>query len=288
MTRLPVIPDIVPTADNTTFESWERCPRLYWLRHVRGLSSKGVKTALGFGGMVHAGLAKWYETGSAEQALRTVEEYVFVDPESDHRTKGRAMVTMAEYIGHYGSPDSRWDKVLLTETPFDIVDADGFRYGGVIDLVVLWKGVPWIVDHKTTTRGGDSYWYQFQNSGQMCGYTWAGSELVGQPVRGVIINRILLHKQKKSPEEEFAWRPMLYSAEKVLEWKEMRIDAYHEIALSIETDNFRPRWDNCINKYGTCPFFNVCSAPATSREELIASDFDVRPWDWRDREEGEE
>lgn len=233
---------------------------------------------------MHAGLAKWYETRDPKAALDAIANYHdWRDPEDDDfRTQGRALTTMAEYIAYYGNEENWFgNDVLLTETPFELRDEQGFRYGGRIDLIVKWHGEPWVLDHKTTSRyGGEQYYDQYRNSPQMTGYAWGGSALHGQPVKGVIVNVIVIHKIPKPAEQMFHRRPLLYDPRKVDEWRSMRVEAYNEIAEATARDYYRPRWDNCVNKYGKCQFFDICTLPAESRERALEQDFIQEEWNW--------
>lgn len=283
-----MIPEHVPTGDNTSLSWHDRCPRLYHYTVRRGLRSKGTKSALQFGSLLHEGLEAWYRTRSLEAALQAVKDYQdFEEFPGEYRTRGRAMVTISEYIEWWGMNTSWWgEDVLFTETPFTLEGPDGFRYGGKIDLIVLYHGRPWIVDHKSTSRGGAGWWTEYKNSPQMAGYVWAGSLLHGEPIAGVIINRLLIHKNKKQPSEQFARQAFLYPPEKVEEWKASKIQQYQEIGVHIDQDYFPPRMRNCVEKYGPCQFFDVCTtAKEEDREKLLARNFVNDPWDWMEAED---
>lgn len=287
MTKLPVIPSNVPTADNTLFSDFEKCPRKYHWRHNLGWTPNSFSPALNFGGLMHGGLAIWYEHEDAERALDYMASADYVDVPGEFRTRGRAMTVMAEYVTHYQVEP--WDKIILTETPFTIETPEGFRYGGKIDLVVVWRGGVWVVDHKTTTRGGPTYWNQFPNSPQMVGYVWAANQLTGHDIRGVIINRILVHKNPKPPEIMFVRRPFFYNSDKINEWYEMRVAAYHEMARCFENDHWRPRWDSCITKYGKCQYYDVCTvSDPEDRQEHLEAGYVVDFWDWEQEEDPHE
>lgn len=291
MTSLPVIPpeSAVPTHDNTMMSTYAKCARLYKVTHVDGMRTVGKSAALRFGILVHAGLKKWYDTWNEEETLEYVFEQEYSDPAEDHRTKGRAIVTLAEYFEHW-KEDRGWfenSDVLLTETGVRVEDPeDGFRWGGRIDLVFRWKGGLWVMDHKTTSMGGPRWWDQWELTNQMGGYVYAASLLHGQPIQGVVVNRITVTKKKQSPELQFERRPYLWPAWKVNEWKEQAIRRYHQIARSRAEDLWPPNWDACIGRYGKCPMHSICTLPPGSRARAIRSEFEHDPWDWMD--EGDE
>jgi len=286
MTTLPVVPQDVPVHDNTMFSDLVRCPRLYYYRHLRGLRKNGVHPALQFGALLHHGLDVWYTTRNGKDVLDAMTSYPdFIEPEDDYRTRARAILTITEYMTMF--PTDPFE-VLHTELPYTLEEPDGFKYGGVIDLIVRWNGMVWILDHKSASRGGETFWAQFYLSPQMTGYTWAGTLLHGSKITGALVNQLLIHRVKKSPIEQFARRSFPYDDAHIAEWKQSVIDLYHEAhrrqildRAGVQLDQAYPvNWHNCINKYGKCPFFNVCKAPESSREALIEQDFTVDFWTW--------
>lgn len=282
MTQLPVIPPDVPTGDNTVLGWHDRCARLYEYSALRGLVAPGTSAALQFGSLIHAGLEAWYRTRDPNKALAAIRDFEdFEEIPDEFRTRGRALVTIAEYIDWWGENELWWGKdVLFTETPFTIRDATGFRYGGRIDLIVMYHGKPWVVDHKTTSRGGSSWWNQFEISPQMAGYVWAGAQLHGEPIAGVIINRLLIHKNKKPASEQFQRKAFYFEEYKLEEWKQAKIEQYHLIKQQQDAGHFPMRTRACVEKYGTCQFHQICTTKPELRERLIESHYVVKPWDW--------
>lgn len=285
--QLPVIPSNVPTADNTVLSWHDRCPQLYEYAALRGLTSPGTSAALQFGSILHAGLEAWYRTHDARAALEAVRDYQdFEEIPGEYRTRGRALSTIAEHIEWWGENTDWWgDEVLFTESPFTLEDSDGFRYGGRIDLIVMYHGKPWIVDHKSTSRGGNSYWTQFELNPQLAGYVWAGSLLHGEPIAGVIVNRMVVHANKKPASEMFERRAFLYSQQKIDDWRRSKIAQYHEMQKHLESGYYPRRTRNCVEKFGTCQFHDICTTDKLEdREMLIERNYIVKPWDWMEVE----
>lgn len=276
MTNLPVIPRNVPTHDNTKISAFVKCPRWYSIRHVDDMRPRFNQTALEFGSAYHDGLAAWYETYDIKYALSVVQDRPYEEVEGDYRTKGLVLTALAKYIEHWGD-DRQW-KIILNETAFDIEDpADGFRWGGRLDLVVEWNGRLWVVDHKSTSYGGSTWWHEFDNAPQMGGYVYAGTQLHGAPIAGVIINRTVI---RKSGTFEFERRPYLWPDWKLAEWKQHMIHRYQEIALAREHNSFHPNHYACVGKYGRCAAYGICTLPPVSRHRALKEDFIHDPWDW--------
>jgi hypothetical protein len=294
MTRSAYIPEGVtppedfPTHDNSALSLFSRCPRLYQLSHLEKVAPLGRSAALDFGSLIHLGLEHYYKalkdgaslTEAATAGIMKMKDTEFIDPLDDYRTKHRALLTFADYVAHY-EDDKQWT-ILMTEGPFEVTDENGFSWGGKMDLVVKWLGRYWIVDHKTTSRGGATFYDSFFPDPATVGYAWAASRLVGQPVTGVIINRILVHKERKKPELTFERRPFNYQPWHFSEWYAAQLDKMHDITRAHERGYFRPNWEACVGKYGRCAMYDLCRTAPQNRERVIAQDYTENTWDWRE------
>lgn len=229
---------------------------------------------------MHIGLKDWYETKNLDIAVQAMMDAEFDDPIDDFRTKDRCIRKLVDYTEFYGEESEWMDRILLNETPYEISSPDGFKWGGKMDLLVMWHGKPWVMDHKTTARYGPGYFNEFVMSSQMAGYIWAASQLHGAPVAGVIINCIVTHKVPKPIEQQTHRQAIMYSPERIEEWRRSQISDYHDIHRCIESGYFPPRWDNCINKYGKCSAFEVCKVPEKNREDMLEEQFEDVAWNW--------
>lgn len=272
---LPVIPPSVRTHDNTMMSDFAKCPWWYQLRHNRGLRPAGDSAALAFGGALHDALAEWYKTKDLKATLDKIDSIDYPSIPGDYRTIGLVHTVIQRYLDQYGD-DPHWD-VVLNETSFDLEDDEGFRFGGRLDIGVIWNDDVWVVDHKSTSIGGSTWWEQFSSAPQMAGYSWAGSKLRGGPIRGVIINRLVV---RPSGTMEFERRPYRWPEWKLEEWRESRILDYHRIAAMNEANEHPRNRYSCVGKYGKCPAFDICEAPPAARQTLIDHVMIEDRWDW--------
>ena len=288
--ELPVVQ--VPTHDNTMLRDHVRCPRLYAVHHVLGWRSQGRGPALAYGSLVHLGMETYYhhlmENGNVAEALMkaldTMQDSKYTDPPEDFRTKGRALLDMKKYVINYKG-DLEW-KILLTETAFDIEDEQGFRYGGRLDLIISHMGRLFPLDHKTTTRFGPYFYDNFKMDPQMYGYFWAASQLTGEQPAGVFINTIVLHKK----ETTFDRKPILFSKLHIERWRQRNIAFYRTIAERREADPtgeawsdvsiWTPNFENCVDRYGQCPMYNVCHASPLNADFHLRQHFAPGKWDF--------
>lgn len=292
------------THDNTMMSDWAYCQRLYAIKHILNKRRRVVSAPLGFGSLIHIGLDAYYSSfaedernsrprdiaTAAEAAYVKMEAQPYEDPEDGYRTKGRAIQVMLEYIKEYNI-DPRFSEIAFSETPFEIIQKDGFRWGGIIDMWAKYEGRYWPVDHKSTSIFGQYYFDNFKRNPQMLGYVLGASEFHGQQAPGVIINVIHVVKTKT----EFFYRPILYPQWLVDEAKEMQRLNYIQIEDRVvrmtdpediwNPNLFQPNLYNCIGKYGRCEAYSVCDAMPENRSRALAMDFEDHVWDWSNRDE---
>jgi hypothetical protein len=108
--------------DNFALTHHQSCPAKYDLRINQDWVPRRGRSALGFGGAFHHGVATWYRTKNVEAAMFAIHEVWPEDlPVDDYRTKTRCMETMADYAKEY--PAEAFSFVdtpggLLIEQPF--------------------------------------------------------------------------------------------------------------------------------------------------------------------------
>lgn len=233
---------------------------------------------------------------SAMVACAEEEFSVWTPPEGEHRNLDR----MIELIQRYGEayPFEPWDIVRLpdgrpfVEQPFAFPlgeialmttlwvvnlkrETDGSLvtvgepyhkflssvkvvWIGRIDLAYRHNGRPYILDHKSSSIATNMA--EFEISHQFKGYEWAAEQLLGEPIAGTVINRIVVRKPSRTG-EAFTFERKLIPAQTGLtaEWK---TDVLHIVAdfLEMHRRQYFPKhtvW--CVGKFGTCQFHRVCT-----------------------------
>lgn len=164
----------------------------------------------------------------------------------------------------------------LVELPFSLPlgTVRGIRivWTGRIDLIVRRETGLFVVDHKTTSVFGSTYYDQFQHSSQTLGYMWAGQTFLGEPFRGFIINVFPVRKSRKptagEPERQ---RVFLVDQDNLDEWR-LNTLALLDLFLGVVGDDFYPKMTNqCTTKFGRCQYFDVCALPPTARLPYLQS-----------------
>lgn len=142
---------------------------------------------------------------------------------------------------------------------------------GIIDLIIEQNGQKWIVDHKTTSVVGESYFKGFELSQQLRGYQWATETLLGEQLHGAMLN-VIASRKPSSKEEKFFRRYYPYPRHRIDEWPESILQLSSDLLHSLTTNSFPEETQWCVGKFGTCPYHDVCSEAPENRLLMLSSD----------------
>lgn len=189
-------------------------------------------------------------------ALETCEQY-FKFYENDSWTPLQCEYVKGEVI--YEDDEIR----VLWKAKFDlIIDTNQI---GIVSL-----------DHKTFKQRRDQ--------------TKLSNQFKGQCVllnsRNVIVNKIGLQTSLKIG-DRLTRDPVSYSADALDEWRNDIVPYYAYKFLQFQESDYWPaNYTHCDNKYGACPYRQVCESDRSMREEVLRNDFVLVPvWDPSNKEE---
>lgn len=265
------------------------------------------------------------QTAAVQSAMVACAEFEFsqwTPPEGEYRNLDR----MIELIQRYGEayPFEPWDiirlpdgkpfvevpfafplgeialmttmwVVNLVKTPDGSLKTVGAPYQkfisslkvvfiGRIDIGYSYNGRPYLLDHKSSSMATNMA--EFELSHQFKGYEWAGAQLIGEPIAGTVINRVVVRKPTRTG-ESFTFERKLIPAQPGL-LKEWQSDMLHIITDFVEMVRRQvlPKhtvW--CVGKFGTCQFHRVCTlgdepdALSPQRRLMLESgDFEEVTW----------
>ena len=165
---------------------------------------------------------------------------------------------------------------------FKYIDTLIIVFTGKIDRIVRDKGVLMNFDHKTSSMGGPNFFNEFYTALQFRGYKHAAEQLTGEPIHGVIINGIICRPPTKDGRVNYDMdRHTIYiSDEMVTEWMNTFLLTVQEWVsyitgqehfLEAPEQAFPIRTGQCVGRYGTCEFFDVCQLPPAQRQMMISS-----------------
>lgn len=306
VTNVPPLPlvDGCLFIDNSFLELLQTCPRsLLFNRLVRRVAS-AEKPSLSFGSAGHLVWEHRYRhcknqtpTEEDENNQADILQKFFNEnppPEDDFRNLNWAEECLVkQYNKHYqvepfnvledekGQPMVEMSFALpLFEYKSEFF---GFPvpiiYTGRIDLPVLWDGKLIIIDHKTTSLLGDTFWYDHKVSPQQIGYCWAFQELTKRSVSGFCINAVRVRPMPANPKGGVAawWDESLQRYKEyiqpwqLVEWKTNTIALIEEFFWHYQRGLFPAKKKWCCGKYGRCPYYDVCDLPPEDRGVMLSS-----------------
>lgn len=170
-------------------------------------------------------------------------------------------------------------------------------FTGRIDLPVSLDSRIFIMDHKTTSILGSSFFDRMMMATQMRGYCWAFRELTGQMPAGYIVNALRTKeppvyvaegktggtRKYQNPElwwqESFQRERYYVDAAKLDEWKQNTIDKIEEFFWHYSRGYLPTNSESCTKYNMRCPFFRVCELEQEDRLTMLNSgDYVTNTW----------
>ena len=307
--------------DNSSLTDCVSCPRKACYKHLQRRQLVKNRAALFFGGAIHSALEvrALNCTGLVDNTCRALmidrlaEIYADVDMDGDYRNLEYAINTIDKYNEVYRfdpmPPITLPDGRPAVELPFAIpvgsvsvnstiaiIDPDENNgepfetyieklpvvFTGKIDRITNHQNEMLLLDHKTSSMGGPTFFDEFYISLQFKGYKWAAEQLVGSPINGVVIDGIICRPPLKSGSVNHTFdRQTIYIADEcVQEWQTSFMLSVQEWVNQVtrqsdfDSDHaqaFPMRTGQCVTKYGKCEYFDVCMLPPNQRETMLHS-----------------
>lgn len=306
--------------DNFALTMFQTCPHKYFRRMIQGWTPRRKSGALGFGGALHEGLAEWHRDGELGMALVAIDKgWPDAMPVDDFRTKDKCLSTMMEYVKQYPTESFKTvvgPNGPLIEVPFTLdtgmylpcrlswigtdkstpdcsgvsnesgvcvhcgKDCEPIEYGGIFDGLVEYGGTVYVLEHKSTSMLGSTYFNQFKPNNQVTGYVWAAGQMSGRQVGGAIINAIGVYRVGKTKFERHITNRF---PEEIVEWLENVRIVCNQIKEAELRQTFSRSTGACT-MYGLCEFHSVCNlAREKERLKRLDMDYHIDPWDYEKR-----
>lgn len=278
-----VLSDRLLRIDFTRFSKVQECARKGW--HTVALKRVPVPydEALGFGKVIHAA-QEWRFKRAGNKALpkssQVEQEAVIEDafsklslPEDEWRDCGRAKEAIALFNQLYG--DEPYE-ILATEQGAEkelgTVEVKGvgkvkIMWQGRADNVVRYKGHVMPRDFKTTQFeiDPDKEHALWKMSGQMRGYCFLFSDREYGPLRGAMIDKLVVRKplQKATsnakPRTEWKRTSVVYTDQQIVEWRAHTLRSIESWLNLCAQEDPPPMNDGACTWPKKCPYFDVCS-----------------------------
>lgn len=288
--------------DNSALESFTTCPRKWEMQYGLKRVTAAPAPALQFGSAVHAALAWRYTHDPHMTNFEGTQDAMFLELGKglsdrhplmdDYRNFDYGTRLLRAYNEVYGREPFRIlslkDKPIV-EMPFAlplgaITRPDGsdlwIVYTGKIDLGIEENDGIWVMDHKTSSIVGDSFYAEMAMSPQQEGYNWAFWTVFGVLPVGFIINMIATRKESRTGKGiEFNRQRVYISQERLEEWQANTLGIVDELVWMLNRRHITMHKKNCISKYGRCAYYDVCSLPFNQRGIMLSSNlFQPNTW----------
>jgi hypothetical protein len=283
--------------DSTSLGWFKECPRKYYLSMIRGLRGRAVDQSvhLRWGGLYHSALERYdrltFEGAERENAIRDVVRYILTEtwdtaggrpwePEHNAKTRDGLVRSVLWYLEYFRDDNAATIRLAngkpAVELSFRLpIDGD-LVLCGHLDRVVHWPqgGGDFVMDRKTTGSAVGSYYFdQYKPDNQMSLYSFAGAAILSAPIKGVIIDAVQVGVTFSRYARGLTYR----SQDELDEWLSETYRWIQKVHAAVDEDYF-PANDKACHHYGGCVFRKVCSAAPQVREQIIQSDYEVRPW----------
>lgn len=294
--------------DNSTLEKWQTCPRAaeFYCVHRR---EKPGSPALNFGRAMHKGLEvfgkKKINEESTAEVMQVLTDHFLENPQpdGDHRTLDYAVEVTNKYVGRYSAETCsvlEHNGVKCVEVPFSLLIGEvpimtdvGYTekqllgdgsdeplyidklyvfWSGKIDRLVEFDGRRWVMDHKTTSMGGPTFYADFELAQQMIGYVWAAKTITAWKIEGAIIDALECRRITKTG-KGVTFERQFYSYQDwhLREWEEDVRSQISSFVDQLVVGYFPKKTKWCMGKYGACPYHDVCTLAPEQRMSLLNS-----------------
>jgi hypothetical protein len=304
MTRSPDHPDdYVMELDYSSLSNFMICPRKAENYSVKGRESCRDQSAMTFGHLFHALDAKRLIIGFTEEFARfkadKIAEHFVSYPcsTSDHRNSEMMEKVMAQYEVRYKGDGLREQLVYsdgapLIERPFKVplmtvavnrrikignidvyVRNIHVIYTGRVDSALVQNGQYFVMDDKTSSRGGQEFEENFRLSLQTRGYCWALQKLLGVPVAGLILNAVIVRVPTKTGKgTEYNRRTYFYNPDLIAEFED-NIKAHVSSFIQCLVNGFFPQVALSFKSpCPSCDYHENCALPRHQRADDLASE----------------
>jgi len=249
--------------DYTELSSYVRCKRLWYYRHWMDIVPIRTPVALLFGQHIHAALNEMYENGFSLDAALDYWNKITL-PSDTVRTKLLGERILSAYHEHYKNQQI---KVLHSEVSWALPYAD-VVFGGRMDRIVSWYDDIYVMDHKTTTQLGSTYFNQYDPHFQLAIYVRAAKEYFPNTI-GAMVDAIFVGKNQRFRRDVVEFTKTSYLESLFQDAVRHARDLLWTRRLLSKTDDpsLCPR--SCIPEacaaWGGCPYRELCRTDVDSR-----------------------
>lgn len=263
--------------DNSSIDSYRRCPKKYELSVLHGWQPRGRAQATSFGAAFHKGMEiydiamceyKSHQQAMQEAIIGACRYFAGVEPDS-YRNIENLIRSIVWYFEEYGEnplqpislPDGDW----AIEQRFEVPLVGAYNLSLRVDKIVYYNGKFYVHDYKTTeTTIGPGFFNKYSTDSQVSAYCWA-MEKVGIPVAGFIIDAVQVavgfNRYVRHIETRDKWQ--------LDEWYDDTTNWVGLMEHSWRNDHYIRNHSSCFN----CDFKGICGRAPNMRDSFLSADF---------------
>ena len=269
--------------------SWSRinsyafCPMLYKRRYIDRIVPTRKATALSLGYAMSCGIQRYRQTGKKSDTFSAFVDAwesdgkVLMPKKSDdpRRSVERGLEILDAYIEQY--PDE-YDNIVQPEVSFNVEMTPDINFTGRIDAVTrLNDGSLAIIEDKTTSRLGDSFFTKLKGSSQILWYLWVANKMGLFEVDGkkqmpkCWLNAIYIHPTTLRFERDItikSTKTLEYAKNNMLLWiKQIFLAEKNDLFPYDDIDNSQ------CSAYGGCDYLPLKHASQPLYDRIVKHEF---------------
>lgn len=254
--------------DYTMMSAFLRCRFYYYFRHIRHLVPKVTASPLSFGKTWHSATEMLAKGKSSEDAQKHFKSDYKNETKDEVRTPERGALMVKVYQEKYKKD---YIKFLYTETPFALHLPGNTILCGRMDGIVEWGGGIYVLERKTTSRLGATFFEGFELNYQIDIYCLGCMELVGE-CDGALIDYARVVKSAPNMINDFG----RYSVSRTKE--ELVLAKKNIVEISYDMQN-GPLYQSkdCMKYYKKCQYHDLCMGACDER--IIKASYETESWD---------
>lgn len=212
---------MVVRLSHSSIQSFLRCPRLWYLQYILGISPIGARSRpLEMGDAIHQALEVWWTgEGSTQDRLdAAVAAFNQAATELSFEDRTQGPVLLQGYAAQYSDDELRYQGLPLAEQKLElpVLDPDGnvdprMVLVAKMDVVGYDElGNTVLVEHKSTASdiNTSTFWNRFSNSLQLPLYWIAATDCYRRPTKLIVdvVRAPIMHRAKATPIEKRKFR----------------------------------------------------------------------------------
>lgn len=271
--------------DSTSIALAKDCWRKYYYTQRLSFRTRGDNVHLVFGGHYAKALERFhkfraagddYDSSQRETVRLLLEDSWGWESDDNIKTRETLVRSVVWYLEQFRDDPCKTvilaDGSAAVEYPGHFAIGDGLFLFFHLDRLVEYAGQIYVQDQKTTKATLSGYYFKRYNpDNQMSGYTLASQIALGVPAAGVMIDAAQIAVGFTRFERGFTHRTE-YQLEEWLDNTRWILNQQ-----SSARDAGWPMNDSACQKYGGCPFLDVCSKDTRVRSAFLET-FEKREW----------